>query len=111
MKNFQRLFLIVFVLMMPILVFSQPKYTSTNKGAIKSYEEATKYYDSYDNDKAIISLEKAIDKDPEFIEAYILLANVYVDKGAYEKAIDQYQKSIQINPNFYPTSYYTLANI
>ena len=90
---------------------AQPKYTSTNKGAIKSYESATEYYDSYQNEKALNELEKAINKDPAFIEAYILMANIHVDMRDYAGAVEQYKKAIAINPNFFPNNYYTMATI
>src|SRR5688572_2473697 len=95
------LFMILAGLIFPTLLASQPvPYSTTNKGAIKSYEAATKHYDLYQNDKAVEELNKAISKDPGFIEAYILLANVYVDKRQYETAIEQYNKALAINPNF-----------
>ncbi len=89
----------------------QKRYSVSNKGAIKSYEEATKYYDSYRNDEALSELDKAISKEPDFVEAYILKANIFVDKNQLEDAIDQYYLSFEMNPDFYPNSFYTVANI
>jgi len=109
MKNL--LLILLIWISLPSDVLAQPKYTSTNKGAVKNYETATSFYDNYENAKAKEELEKAISKDPAFIEAYILLANVYVDMREYEKAIDQYLTAISINPNFFPNNYYTLATI
>ncbi|MBL0342096.1 MAG: hypothetical protein IPP71_14935 [Bacteroidetes bacterium] len=93
---------IVFGLLIPCLALAQPNYTSTNKGAIKNYETATGFYDNYQNEKAKNELEKAINKDPRFIEAYILLANIFVDMRDYEGAVEQYKIAIGINPNFFP---------
>ncbi len=87
------------------------RYSVNNKSAIKNYEQATIYYDSYRNDEALKELDKAIGKDPDFIEAYILKANICIDKNDLEGAVEQYHKAIAINPSFYPTSFYTLANI
>jgi len=88
----------VSTILFSILIFGftsaqQAVYTSTNKGAIKDYERATKYYDTRENDKAEKELLSALNKDANFIEAYTLLADVYVDQSKYELAIEQYKKS------------------
>jgi len=114
MKNKISFFLVLAFLgfLLPGFVLAQPTtYTSTSKGAIKNYEAATKYFDLYQNDKALEELDKATSKDPAFIEAYILKANIFVDKMQYERAIEEYQKALEINPNFFPNNYYTLATI
>ena len=93
------------------MVSAQTQYSTTHKGAIKNYESATEHYDARDNEKAREELLKAIGKDANFIEAYILLANVYVDMRQYDSAIEEYKKALAVNPNFFPNNYYTLANI
>ncbi|HEX5001927.1 MAG TPA: OmpA family protein [Bacteroidia bacterium] len=110
--NISRITCLIVFLSLSAMVMGQPRgYSTTNKSAIKNYESATKLYDSYQNQKAEVELKKALEKDPRFIEAYILLANVYVDMNNYPAAIEQYLAAIDVNPNFYPTNYYTLANI
>lgn len=97
-----------------LIVFSckaQENYTTKNKKAIKLYENATKYYDAKDNEKAKAELEKALEKDPNFIEAYMLLAGVYTDMRLYEKAIEQFDKSFNINGNFFPNNYFSAGAI
>lgn len=106
-----KIILTLFLLTPAFISTGQPRYSSTHKGAVKNYEAATRFYDSYDNEHARQELEKALEKDPRFIEAYVLLANVMIDDRNYEGAIEQYKKSIAINPNFFPNNYYTLANI
>lgn len=106
----------ILTLLLAITMFSgmasaQTQYSTTHKGAIKNYESATEYYDARNNEKAREELMKAIGKDANFIEAYILLANVYVDMRQYDSAIEEYKKALAINPNFFPNNYYTLANI
>jgi len=87
------------------------RYSITNRSAIKNYENATSFYDNRKNDEALKELNKAIQKSPEFIEAYILKANIYVDKYDLESAIKEYYKSLKVNPTFFPNSYYILGNI
>ena len=93
--------------------FSQKeiRYTSTNKKAIKYYESATKFYDARDNQKAIIDLQKAIEKDPSFIEAYSMLAYIYTDIRQLDKAMEFYNKAIGVNSSYFPNNYFILAGI
>jgi outer membrane protein OmpA-like peptidoglycan-associated protein/Tfp pilus assembly protein PilF len=91
---------------------AQPQtYTTTNKSAIKLYEQATKYYDSRHNTKAIEMLRDALNKDAQFIEAHMLLADVYVDDNKFNEAIISYKNAVAINPNFFPNNWYRLAQI
>lgn len=93
-------------------LLAQPgKYTTTNSKAIKHFESAMKHYQARENKDAEEDLLKALDKDPNFVEAYHLMANIYVEAKQFEKAAEQYEKSFVINPGFFPNSYYTVANI
>jgi len=114
MKNTGLLFLLqaFFILLIPFSGDCQPvTYTTTNKGAIQRYEAATKYYDVYQFDKALAELEKSLLKDPGFVEAQILIADIYIQKDLHEKAIEHFEMAIAINPNFFPNTYFSLANV
>lgn len=87
----------------------EKKYGTTNKKAIKNYEEGKSYYDIRKNDLAELSLLLAIKNDPNFAEAELLLAYVYTENNAPEKAIEHYQKSININPNLFPEAHASLG--
>ncbi len=67
------------------------------------------YYD-WDLDKALQSLEKAIDLNPSFANAYLMKAMVYVVYGKTDLAIETMQKSIQLDP-FSPPSIFAFAAI
>lgn len=111
-KNFRIFYLSVLFSFLISAVIAQPvTYTTTNKGAISRYEDATKYYDQYLYDKALTELEKSLDKDPAFVEAHILMADIYIQKDDFENAITHFEKAIAINPNFFPNTYFSLANI
>jgi outer membrane protein OmpA-like peptidoglycan-associated protein len=89
----------------------QRKYTSSSKAAIKHYDDALHYYDVKQNDKAIDELKTAIEKDPQFVEAYILLASVQEDSRQFTDAVESYKKSFQIKPDFFPYNYLRCANL
>ena len=96
-----------------ISVFSckaqEKQYTSKNKKAIKLYEEGKNYYDMRNNELAEIAFIQAIEKDPEFAEAELLLAYVYTDNMAYDKAIEHYQKSIALKHDLFPEAHASLG--
>jgi outer membrane protein OmpA-like peptidoglycan-associated protein len=87
------------------------KYSTTNRGAIKSFDDGTAFFDNRQYDAAIRSFETAIMKDPNFIEAYILIAEVYASDRLYAEAIESYKKGIAINPEFYPNNLYQLGSL
>lgn len=87
------------------------EYTSTNKKAVTLFESALKSYDSRQDGKAIEDLNKAIEKDPDFIEPHFLLAQIYTEAGKKQSAIDEYVKALEINPKFDKKTFYNLANL
>ena len=88
-----------------------PKYSSMNKSAIKSFEDGTKYVDSKNWFKAIPYFEKAISKDTSFIEAYMILGDVYAEQNNFEMAVNNYYKAAHINPGFFPNNFYLLGTL
>lgn len=60
--------------------------------------------------EAIKCLEKAIEYDPYFIEAYSNLAAVIYQDGDVKKAIELYEKTIALRPSV-ALSYYNLGNL
>ena len=89
----------------------QKKLSSTNKKAIKLYNEGKGYYDGRKNELAELSLIGAIEKDSNFIEANLMLAYVYTDWLKYKKALKHFERCIAINPQFFPEIYASAASI
>ncbi|MGH7262932.1 MAG: tetratricopeptide repeat protein, partial [Candidatus Rokuibacteriota bacterium] len=50
------------------------------------------YYES------VSSYKKALELDPQFLEARMGLGEVYEDKGLYEDAIREYRKVVELDP-------------
>lgn len=85
-------------------------YTSTNKKAIKYYEEGKKCYEFRKDVDAEKLLNKAIQEDPNFIEAHSALAYLLMEKRRTAEAIPHFQKAVDINPKFFPRSFFDLAS-
>lgn len=83
--------------------------STRNKKAEKSFYSAIDAYQAGNPEKAIIELNKAIETDPSFTEAYILKGDVYSDLRQPEQAIESYQSAIRTNNPFSPSLYVLLA--
>jgi tetratricopeptide (TPR) repeat protein len=97
--------LLLLLLLLTSVTFAQQKYSSKSKKAISLFEEGMDAprlnKDQYGRENYTLGLEilnKAIEKDPTFWEAY-LLAGEYAEYTNQPKlAIEFYEKAIQINP-------------
>lgn len=103
------LFVFSFVVAFVSCKAQEKNYTSNNKKAIKLYEEGKNYYDMRNNELAELTFIQALEKDPNFAEAELLLAYVYTEKPDYDKAIEHYQKSIAIKSDLFPEAHASLG--
>jgi outer membrane protein OmpA-like peptidoglycan-associated protein len=87
----------------------QGALTTKNKKAAGRFEEARRFYEYRKSNEAASLLREAIEADPEFFEAHMLLANVLEDLENYEGSVEQYQEAIRIMPDRFPPNYYNLA--
>lgn len=85
-------------------------FTTKSRKAIKYYKLAIYNFDKDNTSLAVNNLKVAIKKDSNFIEAYLLLGDIYKIRKEYEKEINTYIKVININENFFPYIYYNLAS-
>lgn len=100
---------LIFLLIASQIGFAQTKYSSTDRSAIKSFERASYLLDLNNFKEAISELNVAIKQDDKFIEAYMLLADVYRVTYDYLKAKETYKSAYKLNPNFAPERYYYYA--
>ncbi|MDP3145645.1 MAG: OmpA family protein [Bacteroidota bacterium] len=85
------------------------QYTSTNKKAIKYLEVGKVAYEAYKFDVAEKNFNKAIEEDKNFIEAYLFLAQSYQETNKHAEAITNFKKAIEINPKFFPNTFYYMS--
>ncbi|MFZ5553327.1 MAG: OmpA family protein [Bacteroidota bacterium] len=111
---------IMFLFFLVACAVAQPPetYTTKKKKAIKAYKAAQTCYNNYDVKTgrpdfagAETNLKKALSIDPNFMEAHILISQVYMDWGKNQLAIESLRKSISVNPSFFPNSWYFLARL
>src|SRR5687767_7367618 len=88
---------------------AQTGLTTTNKKASKAYNLAIQYTDMYNFPEALKQIAIAKKEDPNFVEAYQLQANIHLMLREWDKAEAEFEKSFQLNPTFFPASYFDCA--
>lgn len=104
------------ILLVSILIFIQivcrsSDLTTQSGKAKKMFEESIELINTRNYASALNKVQKAIEYDSKFIEAWLLLAEISIDLNNSEKAIEAYQKAIEINPSFYPQALYFKAQL
>ena len=102
----QRFFILFLVFINSYLVHSQSSlppgtYTSTNKKAIKYFEESKKMFQVRKDAEAEKLIKKAIEEDPQFIEAHSAYADFLMGSNRIKEAIPLYEKAISLNPKLF----------
>lgn len=72
------------------------KYFSKNLEAL--YFLGSSYYDSGDNENALIIFKQLEKLAPDYVLLHYKIAKIYNDRGLYEEAIDEYKKMLKIDP-------------
>lgn len=103
------LYCLVFVFLTCLSGYAQNKYTISNRSAIKSYERARYLLDLNNFKEAALELNIAVKQENQFIEAYLLLADVYRVTFEYVKAKEAYKDAFNISTIFAPERYYYYA--
>jgi outer membrane protein OmpA-like peptidoglycan-associated protein/Tol biopolymer transport system component len=99
----------------------QTKYSTTNKKAIKLFEQghlapsqSIDHQTNLPNYKGgIVLMNQALEKDPNFWEAHMVAGEFCEYLGRNEEAIKHYEAALSINPNHSPSgsTYYFLASL
>ncbi len=83
--------------------------SSGSRRARRAYEQAEQAYRQYNNDLAISHLETAISRDPDFVEAHALKADILYHQEEYGDAIVHFERLLELDPSFYPPARYYLG--
>ncbi len=107
-------FIIFFITIFQCNVFAQQ--TGVEKPVIsakatKFYKKAKSFYISRDYSNAEKFLNKAIRSDTNFVEAWLLLGDIYYDTKRTEQSILSYEKAIRIDPDFFPDILYIAGKL
>ncbi len=92
-------------------VSAQQKYSVENKRAVKSYENAINAFDGRNSELALKLLDEALDREPEFIEAFLLKFEIFADARDAEGAEEALRSALKINDAYFPNAWYFLGFI
>ncbi len=104
-----RPFLLIVLMLISPWIHGQRDYTTDNQRAISHLETGRQYYLLRDYMRAETTLMKAIVLEPAFIEAWLMLAQVYTDAGKLEASTEAYKKAIELDSIFFPNALYFLG--
>jgi outer membrane protein OmpA-like peptidoglycan-associated protein/tetratricopeptide (TPR) repeat protein len=87
--------------------FTQYNVSRINKKAIDSYSKAMGKVQNDDYKGAIPMFQEAIQRDPNYVDAYLSLAGVYGQIKDYQRSVETYEKAFALDSNY--TSFYKLS--
>ena len=94
-----------------LLVHAQPSTCpkSENKKAIAAFEEAGSLFKSRKYEDALKRVEKSIEADPEFADAYFLQGSIGLKRKDYKLMEESYQRAIELCADVDPEPYFQLG--
>ena len=106
-------FMIIYICISFVLcmVTDAQQLSSTSKKAIKYYDSGYSNYTQRQYVKAISDLKNAVKTDAQFIEAYMLMAESYLEMKEPQQAKAAFLRCVEINPAFFPPVFFSLAEI
>ncbi|MBA3647746.1 MAG: PD40 domain-containing protein [Chitinophagales bacterium] len=75
-------------------------YKNASKRSLKAYGDASQYVIGKNYSGASKTLEELTAADPTFIDAWIMLGEVYKEQGNYVKAKESLEKAISLDPAY-----------
>ena len=101
----------IFLMFLNRVGVAQSNLTTKSEKAAKFFNAAVVEYNARNYSKAIEYLDKAINDDDQFVEAYLLLGESNIDLQNDSLAMEYFKKAIAINPDFYPPVFSNLAGL
>lgn len=81
------------------------------KKAVKAYQAAQAAFAVRDYQKAMEQLKKALDKAPDFAEAWLLQGEIGMEMHDDDHAMEGYEQSLQADSTLFPPAALTLAGL
>ncbi len=87
----------------------QAKLSSRNRAAIKLYDEGINHYSAGRLNHAIDALYEALAKDPDFIEPYLVLGDIYNSQGNYSHEMEVLIEAYKLDSLFFPSTMFNIG--
>ncbi len=102
--------LALLICLLPLMTLAQ-RYSTSDAKAIKLYEKGKQAIYQSRGDEATKYFKQALEHDPRFVEANIVLADWNLDMGHDEQARQYYYAAVKINPDFYTQAWFQLGEL
>jgi len=101
--------LLVLLLVNPLLAQQYHTQQQTSRKALKSFESAASAFRAGDFYKSIPFLQKSVEADPVFIEAWLMLGDAANELDSTSIAVEAYERAFELSQNFFPGLGYVLS--
>lgn len=85
--------------------------STQDKRAVRQYQRAEQAYLKGDYERAQRWLERSLSRDASFVEAWLLLGDVFGEKGDMDRSRQSFKQAIEIDPYFYTPAHYFVAGL
>lgn len=102
----KRTLLLIGLFAISMLCFSQHP-----KKAVKAYEAAERAFLERDYEKAYLQVRKAVEKDPDYAQAWLLQGEIGMETGDYDLAMEGYEQSLRVDSTLFPPAKSILARL
>ena len=109
--NFIKTITLIAVVCIGFTTNAQRIVSTTNKKAIKLFENAISNLREGNPEKAKNLLMNSIEEEPKFVESRIVLGDILSQEKANNEAIFYYKEAIDIDPNYFGLSYFKIAKL
>lgn len=108
MKSIRLIFLLLCGFL-PVVADAQTLHTSSARAA-RFYRDGSQSYDFFDYTSAETNLRLAIQTDPRFYEAHMVLAELFAKQKRFSESARHYQEAVRIDSLYFPPVLFQLAN-
>ncbi len=106
-----RILLALLVNFLFLSCFAQRQPGTENKKAMSAFNKALELKNAKQYKPALASLEKAIEADNSFVDAYMLSGQLYIENNEPDNAITAYEMVMELDPNFSSETQYYLGRL
>jgi outer membrane protein OmpA-like peptidoglycan-associated protein/tetratricopeptide (TPR) repeat protein len=100
-----------FLILYPLILRSQEELSTKSKKAKHYYEAGEQLLQQQKLTEAKLNFQQAIDEDPDFYEAYMLMGEICEQEKNDSAAVVVYKKAVELDPDRFPAAFQILADI
>lgn len=87
----------------------QRPLSSKNRGAVRLYEQAIGAYSDGRSKEALDLLNKATERDPAFVEAFLVQGDIFNEQGEHLKELEMLKQAVALDSTFHPVALFHIG--